>query len=194
MTTRTSTAPCFSPATGRWTPRSRLRGSARLRSTLCGRGHEFATAGVPTVCPRCGQAVPTRRGTTPNYAQRRTRATCEGPVYLFVYTYLFTPSFQLQIYSSVKVSQFFTLLHCWNYDDHCLEITAMGEARGVTITAEQSTAAAGPALGVFRPGLGFFPALSFYLPDWKLSPLYFGFRGRAECANISHVCICQCWN
>jgi hypothetical protein len=67
-----------------------------------------------------------------------------------------------------------------NYD-HSLEITAMGEARDVTITAEQSTAAAGPALGVFHPVLGFFPALSFYLPDWKLSPLYFGFRGRAEC-------------
>jgi hypothetical protein len=38
--------------------------STRTRSTLCGRGHEFATAGVPTLCPRCAQAVPQVRRCT----------------------------------------------------------------------------------------------------------------------------------
>ena len=64
---------------------------------------------------------------------------------------------------------------------HFHEITDMGEAGDETITAEQSTAAAGPAFGVFRPVLGFFPTI-FYLPDWKPSPLYLGFGGRRSVA------------
>jgi hypothetical protein len=30
----------------------------KTRSTLCGRGHEFTTVGVPTLCPRCAHGVP----------------------------------------------------------------------------------------------------------------------------------------
>ena len=57
----------------------------------------------------------------------------------------------------------------------------MGEARDVTITAEQFTAAAGPALGVLLPVLGFSPA-PFPLPSifqtGNILPLYLGSGGR----------------
>jgi hypothetical protein len=71
---------------------------------------------------------------------------------------------------------------------HFHEITALGEARDETITAEQSTAAAGPAFGVFRPVLGFFPT-TFYLPVWEILPLYLGSAGGRSVATFFRVCI-----
>jgi hypothetical protein len=94
MTTRTSTAPCFGPATGRWRSRSQNRGSARTSSTRCGSAHKVATAGVPTrsplrVCPRDRGHSHKMRNHSSN-AQRRTRATCERPVVFCIYIYFLT--------------------------------------------------------------------------------------------------------
>jgi hypothetical protein len=64
------------------------------------------------------------------------------------------------------------------------------------IAAKQSTAAAGPARG-FPPSSWVFPRhlFTFRRESVQLfSLLYFGFRGRAECCNILHVCRCQGWN
>jgi hypothetical protein len=63
------------------------------------------------------------------------------------------------------------------------EITAMGEARDETTTAEQSTAAAGPALGFSTQTLGF--PTTFYLPDWIPLPLHFGSAGGRSVATLS---------
>jgi hypothetical protein len=62
------------------------------------------------------------------------------------------------------------------------------------ITAMQSTASSRSRLGVLRTVLGFFPAN--FIPSRLLtvqlfSPLDFGFCGRPECGNISHVCMCK---
>ena len=73
MTTRTSTVPCFGPATGRWTPGSRLKRNTRPRSNCCARA-------VTMLWLQDEEPLQ-------QHAQRRTRATCEGPDYLL---YIFT--------------------------------------------------------------------------------------------------------
>ena len=167
---------------------------------------------MPMLWPRCAHEMRNHSKTT---HRDRTRATCKGPDHLVYILTLFTPSFQLSKYSSAIVSQsFYSVAHrflhirkSWinaaelcdcqtrraprNYV-HSHEITAVGEARDETITTEQSTAAAGPALGVLLPVLGFFPApfpLPFYLPVWETLPLYLGSAGGRSVATISHVCI-----
>ena len=53
--------------------------------------HCGSAQAVPTVCPGCAHEM----RNTPNYAQRRTRATCEDEfTFLYILT-LFIPSFQL---------------------------------------------------------------------------------------------------
>ena len=69
------------------------------------------------------------------------------------------------------------------------EITAMGEARDETTTAEQSTAAAGPALGFSTQTLGF--PTTFYLPDWIPLPLHFGSAGGRSVATLSMSALCK---
>ena len=66
-----------------------------------------------SLCPLCAHEM---RNHSSN-AQRRTRATCEGPVHLLYILTLFTSSFQLSKYSSAIVSQsFYSVALCCSHN------------------------------------------------------------------------------